>query len=132
MTSEGTVLTIAAYDGKYTGSLDSLAHLFDLEGSVVPYGRPPFSALEEALKVLELCADKYSTPRAAGKHLTVFVGRGTGTGVKPVLRLDIGIDERHAVATIVGEPPLYAHTATVDVNDDDDVAAIVRKVLTQL
>lgn len=32
----------------------------------MPEGRPPFSLLEEALQLLEMSADKYSAPRAAG------------------------------------------------------------------
>ncbi|MCG5078503.1 hypothetical protein [Paraburkholderia tagetis] len=130
MMSEETVLTIAAYDGKYTGSLDLLAHLFDLDGSVVPYDRPPFSVLEEALKVLELCADKYSTPRPNGEYLSVLIGRKCGSETEPLARLDIRVKNGLARASIVAGDTASAETAAVVV-DTDDVATIVRKVLQQ-
>jgi hypothetical protein len=74
----GPLLAIAFYDGEYSGDLTALVHLCDLDGSVVPEGRPPFSLLEEALQLLEMSADEYSAPRLLSDYFTVFVGRKIG------------------------------------------------------
>ena len=71
-------LRLAFYDGVFDGDLDALVHLCDVEGSVVPDDRPSFALLEEARRVLEMCREKYSAPRASGQHFTVLLGRKLG------------------------------------------------------
>jgi hypothetical protein len=97
----GPLLAIAFYDGEYSGDLTALVHLCDLDGSVVPEGRPPFSLLEEALQLLEMSADKYSAPRPLSDYFTVFVGRKIGAEIRQLTRLDVVAQNGNVRASIM-------------------------------
>ena len=118
------MLTISIYDG----DVSALAHLCDIEGSVVPDDRPPFSVLEEALRVLEMCEERYSTLPLSGTGFTVFIGRKKGLEVTPLLRLDGYVRNEFASARVVGAGP-HSDTESVDCAPGDDAVAIVRKLL---
>ncbi|NPT58115.1 hypothetical protein [Paraburkholderia elongata] len=122
------MLAITFYDGEYD-NISFFTRICELEGSAVPFDRPPFSLLEEAARVLEMCTDKYSTPLPAGEHVPVFVGRKTGTEDKPLARLDIRITGGQARASIESKDAPRVDTEPVAVDSDDDVATIARKVL---
>ena len=124
------MLTISIYDGEYAGNRDALTHVCDIEGSVEPHDRPPFSDLEEARRVLEMCEERYSTPPLSGTGFTVFIGRKTATGVTPLARLDGYAGQGYASARVVG-PGSCWDAERVYCAPDEDAVTIVRKMLVQ-
>jgi hypothetical protein len=125
----GPLLAIAFYDGEYSGDLTALVHLCDLDGSVVPEGRPPFSLLEEALQLLEMSADKYSAPRPLSDYFTVFVGRKIGAEIRQLTRLDVVAQNGNVRASIMSADSPRIDTESVPYTVDDDVVTIACKVL---
>ena len=101
MTPREDMLTIAFYDGEYDGDTAPLVHICDIEGSAVTYGRPPFSVLEETMHILEMCADKYSTPRPLSVYFTVFVGRKIAAEIRQLTRLDVVAQNGNVRASIM-------------------------------
>ncbi|MBC8750180.1 hypothetical protein OKW43_005805 [Paraburkholderia sp. WC7.3g] len=97
------MLEISFYDGEYIGDAALLTKLCEIEGSVVPDGLPPYSELEETLRALEMCAERYSTPHPVSECFTVFIGRGTDAKVKPLMRLDVMAREGCASASVLSE-----------------------------
>jgi hypothetical protein len=122
------MLAISIYDGG-CDNISFFTRICEIEGCVVPDNRTPFNTLEEAQKVLEMYADKCSTPSPSGSYLTVFIGRKTGDDVAPLARLAVTVRDGLASASIVSNDASRVDTAPVAVNSDDDVVAIVRKVL---
>ncbi|WP_258878875.1 hypothetical protein [Paraburkholderia sp. BL6669N2] len=129
---EAAMLKISFYDGQYTGDAASPTKLCDVEGSAVPFDRPPFFLLEEVFHVLEHCTDKYSTPCPSDDWFTAFIGRKAGTEVEPLVRLDVVARRGSVHATIVHEDGSRGDTAAVGYDEGDDVATIVRKILAVL
>ena len=123
------MLAIAFYAGEYTGDASALTYLCDIEGSVTPGGRPPFTALEETLRVLAMCAERYSTPSLAEPALTVFIGSKKRGRTTPLARLDVLLHDGLARASIVRDDAPRVSTEPVPVDSDDDVATVVRKIL---
>ena len=126
---EEPLLTISMYYGQYVSDLASLFHICDVEGSIVPDGRHPFSLLAEALKVLEMCVDKYGAPRPSVEYVTVFIGRKTRTEVKPLARMAVATRNGRAGASVRLDNSTRVDTKVAYYGDDDDVVTIVRKVL---
>lgn len=124
-------LEISFYDGEYYGDRPAPTHLCSIEGSVVPDDRPPFDTLEEALRLLEMCADKYSTPRPRDTCFTMFIGRKTGDALEPLARLYVYARDGFASAGVVGLGPKW-DTEPVLYSPDDDVVTIVLKVFAKL
>lgn len=122
------MLKISFLEGEYNGDLAALTRICEIEASVVPEGRAPYAPLEEALRVLEIFEERYSTPRPAGTRFTVFVGRSRGIDVEPLARLDVYAKDGTACASVVGTGPRY-DTEPVYCAPDDDVVTIVRKIL---
>lgn len=122
-------LIVAFYDGKYTGDAASLTRLCEIGGSAVPYDRPPYPLLEEVVHLLEICAERYSTPRPAGECMTVFIGRKGGTEVEQLVRLDVLARNGRVSAMIAREDGSRANIGPVACDEDDDVATILRKIL---
>jgi hypothetical protein len=129
MTPREDMLTIAFYDGEYDGDMAPLVHICDIEGSAVTYGRPPFSVLEETMRVLEMCADKYSAPRPLSDYFTVFVGRKIGAEIPQLARLDIVAQNGNVRASIMSADSPRIDTESVPYTVDDDVVTIACKVL---
>lgn len=121
------MLQITIFDGE-AAEPNTLVHLCDIEGSSEPYDRPPFSVLEEALRVLQMCEERYSTPRLSGTGFTVFIGSKKGLEVTPLVRLDGYARNGYASAGIVGLGPRF-DTVPAKYTPDDDVVEIVRKIL---
>ena len=122
-------LRLAFYDGVFDGDLDALVHLCDVEGSVVPDDRPSFALLEEARRVLEMCREKYSAPRASGQHFTVLLGRKLGAQLEPLARFDVVANQGLARASV-----MYADDTWTDINGaafegDDDVVTTLLNIL---
>ena len=122
-------LKIAFYDGAFDGDLAALVHLCDVEGSVVPDDRPSFALLEEARRVLEMCREKYTAPRASGQHFTVLLGRKLGAQLEPLARFDVVAHQGLARASV-----MYADGSCTDINGaafdgDDDVITTLLNVL---
>ncbi|MFM0146553.1 hypothetical protein [Paraburkholderia sp. RL18-085-BIA-A] len=123
------LLTIAMYNGEYDGNLDALKQLCVIEGNAVPDGRPPYSPLEEALKLLEVCADRYSTPRPSCDCFTVFIGRKTGIAIRPLARLDVYARNGYASASVLSADSPRTDTESIRYSLDDDALTIMRKIL---
>jgi hypothetical protein len=123
------ILTIAFYDGEYDGDMAPLVLICEIEGSAVPDGRPPYSPLEEALKLLEVCADRYSTPRPSCDCFTVFIGRKTGIAIRPLARLDVYARNGYASASVLSADSPRTDTESIRYSLDDDALTIMRKIL---
>lgn len=121
------MLKIAIYDGEMPDP-ETLVHLCDIEGSAEPYDRPPFSVLEEVLRVLEMCEERYSAPRLSGCCFTVAIGRKDGAEVTPLLRLDGYAHNGYGSVHVIGVTPSWT-TEPVRYDPDDDAVEIVRKIL---
>jgi hypothetical protein len=121
-------LVLDFYDGEYDGDRSALTHLCSIEGSVVPHGQHQFDTLEEASKLLELCADRYGSRRPCDSCFAVFIGRKSGDAVEPLARLDVYARDGHASASVVGFGPRWDTEPVVYV-PDDDVVTMVRKIL---
>ena len=122
-------LRIAFYDGADGGDLAAMVHLCDVEGSVVPDDRPPFPLLQEVRRVLEMCREKYSAPRASGQHFTVLLGRKLGAQLEPLARFDVVANQGLARASV-----MYADDTWTDINGaafegDDDVVTTLLNIL---
>jgi hypothetical protein len=117
------------YAGEYRGDMSAMTYLCDIEGSAVPDGRPPFTTLEEARRVLEMCTKLYSTPTLPALALTVFIGRKKRGKTTPLARLDILLHDGYANTTIDAIDAPRVAMEPVAVDTDDDVATIVRKIL---
>jgi len=117
------------YDGEYNRDMGSLVKICEVEGSALPYGRQPFSLLGEAVRALELCAERYTTPRPSGNCLTVFVARKTGDAAEPLVRFDIVVCNDRAVARLTRADGSRIDTGTVAYDENDDVVSLVRKIL---
>lgn len=120
-------LSIAFYDGAFDGA-DALVQLCDVEGSVVPDDGPPFALLDEARRVLEMCAEKYAAPCASGERFSVLIGRKSDARVQPLARFDVVAHRGLARARA-----MYADGSCTDIDAaceaDDDVVATVLKIL---
>lgn len=122
-------LRIAFYDGAYGGDLAEMVHLCDVEGSVVPDDRPPFALLDEARRVLEMCAEKYAAPCASGDRFTVLVGRKSDADIQHLATFDVVAQQGHARASV-----MYADGSGTDINaaafeDGDDVVTTFLNML---
>jgi hypothetical protein len=124
-----TSLTMVFYAGEYHGDIDALTHLCDLTGSAVPDGRPPFTTLEEARRVLETCTKLYSTPTLPALALTVFIGRKKRGKTTPLAQLDVLLQDGLARASVFSKDAPRVAMEPVAVDSEDDVATIALKVL---
>ncbi|MEX3992717.1 hypothetical protein AB4Y35_18325 [Paraburkholderia sp. EG286A] len=124
------LLEISLYDGEFLGIMSPFAKICSIEGGVTPYGRPPFSPLEEAWILLEMCAERYTTPPPRSDCLTVFIRRQNrgDTEVEPLIRLDVYAHNGEATATIVSRTPAW-DTERVRYQPDDSAVTIVLNVL---
>src|SRR5260370_16723248 len=113
------MLAIAFYAGEYTGDASALTYMCDIEGSVTPGGRPPFTALEETQRVLQMCTERYATPALEGSALTVFIGRKKRGRITPLARLDILLQDGYAQTSIhpINAPRAYAEPLPADTAD---------------
>ncbi|MBB5427483.1 hypothetical protein HDG40_005662 [Paraburkholderia sp. JPY158] len=121
------MLKISIFDGE-AAAPDTLIHLCDIDGSDVPNDQPPFSVLEETLRVLEMCRERCIVPRLGGRCFTVAIGRKAGSKVTPLVRLDGYAHQGWASAHVIGRPPSWS-TEPVYYSPDDDAVEIVRKLL---
>jgi hypothetical protein len=78
----------------YDGEIKSVVRMCSIEGRVEPFGRPPYPALEEALRLLELREDKYITPHPESGLLSALIGRKGGDNITLSARLEIAFRER--------------------------------------
>jgi len=98
------VLRNELLDGEYTSHVVSLTQLCVIEGSLTLYGRARFSVLQEALRALELCEERYSTSRPSGPCFMVFISRKAGGASTPLVRFDVFARNGLASAGAVGRP----------------------------
>jgi excisionase family DNA binding protein len=122
-------LTIALYDGKCSDDNSTLSLICDIEGTAIPYGRLHFSALEEALWMLDTCADKYSTSCPLGEFITVLIGRKVGNEATSLARLDVYANNGRASAIMLTADNRRTDTEEVRYEAGDDAVTIVRKIL---
>ncbi|MEW9586952.1 hypothetical protein [Paraburkholderia sp. DGU8] len=122
--------TIAMYDVEYDGDLTTVTHFRHVENSALPYDRPLFSTLEEPLKVLEMCIEKWST-RCPSDCMTVFIGRSAcaGAEVDLLARLDVTAGNGLACVSVMRGDGPAVNMGPVRYSPDDDKAAIVFKIL---
>lgn len=95
------MLAIALYAGEYHGDVTALTYLCDLYGASTPGSCPPFTALEEARRLLEMFTERYSTPTLAEPALTVFTGRNKRGRTMSLAQLDGLLQDGLARASIV-------------------------------
>ncbi|WP_244145465.1 hypothetical protein [Paraburkholderia mimosarum] len=123
-------MLIEMYDGQFFGEMSSLTKRCVVEGGVTPYDREPFSTLEEAWRLLEMCAEKYATPPPRGDCFTVFIGRKErgGEEVEPLVRLDLYAHNGEATACVMSGTPSW-NTERVRYQPEDSAVTIVLNVL---
>ncbi|MEM5366430.1 hypothetical protein V4C53_10335 [Paraburkholderia azotifigens] len=97
----------------------------------MPTNRPPFDPLEEALKVLEVCSEKYSTPHP-GDVFTVFIGRKDGVTVEPLARIDVYARDGVASSSVLLNTAPRFDTEQVCYAPEDDVVTIALKIISGL
>jgi len=119
-------LIIEIYDGEYSGDLSVLTDLCSVEGSARAYDRPPYSILEEAHKILDLCEKRYSAPLPQSSLLTVVIGR---KGAGPLVRLDVYAKNGQASASVLSNTEPRWDTGAICYLPEDNVINIVRKLL---
>lgn len=127
---EERMLEISFYDGEFVGEMSPLSRICIVEGRVTPYGREPFSPVEETWRLLQMCAEKYAAPSPRGDCFTVFIGtkNRNNTDVEPLARLEVYAHNGIAVASVVSRKPRW-DTERVSYAPDDDAVAIVCKIL---
>ncbi|MBC8748580.1 MULTISPECIES: hypothetical protein [Paraburkholderia] len=124
------VLVLSFHEGEYLGDAATVRYLFDIAGGVARYDTPPLDTLEEARLLLEMYCKRYSSPRATGSNITVFVGREKiDEGVEPLARLDIVLLDGKAWASIMRSNYPCEDVGPVRVDKDDDVGTIACKLL---
>lgn len=121
--SDGLKMTI--HQGTGTGKVSLLC---ELEGGVVLEHREHLTVCEEALRVLELCAEKYSTPYPTEDSLCVFVWRKDGGNLAPLLNVDIEL-RREIAKAVLRDFSGHILDCETAFEADDDVVAITRRVL---
>lgn len=115
--------------GEYCGDMSALTHICGIDSGVTRDDGRPMTTLEEACITLEMCTKRYSTPAPEGPALTVFLGRKVHGRTTSLARLDILLREGLAHTSIVAHDAPRTDTEPVVVQDDDDVATIVREIL---
>ena len=130
MEHDDRLLEISVYDGEFLGEMSAVSKICVVEGRVTPYNRAPFSTLEEALRLLEMCAEKYATPPPQGDCFTVFIGRkGRGDeDVEPLMRLDVYAHSGEATACVISRTPSW-NTERVRYQPEDSAVSIVLRIL---
>ncbi|MEX3981861.1 hypothetical protein AB4Y45_23100 [Paraburkholderia sp. EG287A] len=123
-------MLIEMYDGQFFGEMSSLTELCVVEGSVTPYDREPFSTLEEAWRLLEMCTEKYATPPPRDDCFTVLIGRKErgGAKVEPLIRLDVYASNGEATASVMSPRPNW-NTERVRYQPEDSAVVIVSRIL---
>ena len=127
--TEPSELVMEFYEGEYTGDRTALTSAFVVEGSCLPYDRPPFTVLEEARCILEQCGEKYASQEFQDRPLTVFIGKQRGELNIPLARLDVTILAGFAHTSILVEGQPRYDAEPVSVRKDDDIVAVIAKVL---
>jgi len=130
MENDERVLEISLYDGEFVGDVTSLTPICVLEGSVTPYDREPFSPLEEAWRLLEMCSEKYAIPPSQGDCFTAFIGRKNrgNVEVESLIRLDVHAHNGEATACVMSQLPAW-ETERVRYHPDDSAVTIVLRIL---
>ncbi|EEA03419.1 hypothetical protein BH160DRAFT_1274 [Burkholderia sp. H160] len=128
---DDALLVVSVYDGQFFGDMSSLEKICVIEGSVViSCDREPCSTLEETSKLLEMWAEKHTTPPPRGDFFTIFIGRKdrSDTEVEPVIRLDVYAHNGETTACVMSRTPCW-DTERVCYQPDDGSVAIVCKIL---
>lgn len=123
------LVLIDFYEGEYLGSLSGLALLCSLEGRVTVYDRPPLDLIEELEKLLELCGERWSAPSVEVGPSTTFVRDNEQSDSAPLLRVDADTSEGLARAKLSLKDGTTYSIPAITVGRDDDVAAVLRKLL---
>jgi hypothetical protein len=123
-------LEIVAYDGEYAGDLSSLTKICSLSGGAMDCDQRPRSLFEEALTLLEICAEKWATPRPLGGRFTIFIGCKTSedSDAETLLRLDVNAHDGEATAVIVSGSRVW-NAAPAQYRLEADVVTITHDVL---
>jgi hypothetical protein len=125
------MLVLEFHDGEYLGLESKTKLLLEISGGAERVDGPSFNALEEASSVLEYWCEKYTSPVATSRNITVFIGRENGDDhhIEPVARLDIVVVAGTARTTLVqsNHPPQDIGPTSVDM--DDGVATVVERIL---
>ena len=132
--SQPLELRIEFYEGEHGAIPDESALMCVVEGYCFPYGRPLFELFEEAVRVLDLCRDKYAAPNMVGTFLTVRISRKWRETANTLLaRLDVRIANGMAEARIFGATlPQYETNRSLVVDEDHHVVTIVADILRSL
>jgi hypothetical protein len=130
MEHEDRPMLIEVYDGQFFGDMASITKLCVVEGRVTPYDRGPFSTLEEAWRLLEMCTEKYATPAPRGECFTVFITSKSVNDAELELlaRLDVHARNGEATACVVTGRPAW-NTERVRYQPDDSAVTITLNVL---
>ncbi|MEX3943337.1 hypothetical protein AB4Y44_28065 [Paraburkholderia sp. BR10937] len=121
-------LKITIHEGIRTGKSSLLC---ELEGGVVLQNGAPLTAWEEAMRVLELCDDKYCTPCPTQQNLTVFAWRKDKGNLAPLFNVDIELRSGTAKA-VSREFSGQISECDAVFEADEDAVAIIRKVLSAM
>ncbi|MEX3992719.1 hypothetical protein AB4Y35_18335 [Paraburkholderia sp. EG286A] len=125
---ESAGLKITIHEGVRTGKASLLC---ELEGGVILENGAPLTVWGEAIRVLELCADKYSTPCPTQEDLTVFAWRKDRGNLAPLFNVDIEL-LRGTAKSVSRDFSGHTFECETVFEADDDVVSIIRKVLSAM
>ncbi|MEM5368934.1 hypothetical protein V4C53_23280 [Paraburkholderia azotifigens] len=127
--TEPPELAIEFYEGEYLGDRPMLTRMFVVEGSCVPYDRPPYTVLEETRRILEQYGEKYASQELRDRPLTVFISKRRGEDYIPLGRLDVTVRDGVAHTSILVEGQPRYDAEPVSVEKGDDIVAVIVRVL---
>ncbi|GEM_PF-3457000 len=124
------LVIVDMFQGSVTDALPSLLSICKVEGRVDCCNHPRLALLEEAAKLLEICAEKYcSTPMPNG-HMTATIGRYQRRLAFPLYRIDAAADNGLLFATLYSIDDTEQSVRRIRVPmDDDDVIRLLERVL---
>lgn len=125
-----SLVLVDIFQGNVTEARPSLLSILKVDGRVDCCNQPRLALLEEAAKLLEICAEKYcSTPMPNG-HMTATIGRYQRRVAFPLYRIDAAADNGLLFATLYSIDDTEQSVRRIRVPmDDDDVIRLLERVL---
>jgi hypothetical protein len=122
-------ITLEIFDGNVPAVTDTSECLCMVEGRVYAFGAPQFETLDEVVKLLEICVEKYAAPEFPHDSVTMFVSLRSIGRVVPFARVDARVDNSHAYATLHFEDGSQQSVRRIPLEASDDVMMLIHRIL---